>query len=87
MKTLFFYYKTFTFRPPLCKKLELYEAPNSPSVRLKVSYYHRCLYREKLRTTKRGFPLFVYRGDEALASSELHLFCSYRLHSVWKTLH
>ncbi len=26
-----------TFRPPFCKKLELYDAPNSPSVCLKVS--------------------------------------------------
>ncbi len=33
------YYETFTFRPPLCKELELYEALNSLSVHLKVSYY------------------------------------------------
>ncbi len=57
------------------------------AVRLKVSYYHRSFYKIKLCTTKRGFPLFVYRAYEALASSELYLFCSYRLHSVWKTLH
>ncbi len=45
-----------SFRPPLCKTLELCEAPNSPSVCLKVSYYHRHFYRQKLRTTEQGFP-------------------------------
>ncbi len=35
----------FTFRPPLCKQLELYDALNSPSLRLKVSYYHRSFYK------------------------------------------
>ncbi len=56
------------------KKVKLYEAPNRPSVHLKVSYYHRCLYRQTLRTTEQGFPLFVHRAYEALASSELYLF-------------
>ncbi len=41
------------------KKLELYEAPNSPSVGPKVRYYHRCFYKQKLRTTEWGFP-FVW---------------------------
>ncbi len=53
-----------TFRPPLCKKLELYEPANSPSGHLKVSYYHRCFYRQKLRTTERGFPLRLARRAE-----------------------
>ncbi len=58
MKTVF--YETFTSRPPLCKKLDLYDARNSPSVRLKVSYYHHFLSKQKLQTTERGFP-FVPR--------------------------
>ncbi len=52
LTTLFFIIVTFTFRPPLCYKLELYDAPNSPIARLKVSYYHRCFYGQKLRMTE-----------------------------------
>ncbi len=40
-----------------CEKLELYDAPNSPRVHLKVSNYHRCFYKKKLQMTERGFSL------------------------------
>ncbi len=46
----------FTFS---AKKLELYEAPNSSSSRLKVSYSHPCFFRQKLRRQSGVFP-FVW---------------------------
>ncbi len=54
--TFFHNLKLLPFVHLSAKKLELYEAPNSPIVRLKVSYYCHCYFRQKLWTTERDFP-------------------------------